>query len=55
MGGTMKYFLIKSLGHEILRSMVTYGYGYAGYENFFEEIVKPSGRRSYIFNVYSLI
>ena len=49
MGGAMKYFLQKLLGHEIVRSMVSWAD-----EIFFGKFVKPSGPSSYIPNVRSL-
>ena len=49
MGGVMKYFSKKLLGHEIFRSMVSPA------KNFlFEKFVKHSGPSSYILNVRSL-
>ena len=50
MGGTMKYFVKKLLGHEIFRSMVPFGY-----EILFEKFVKPSGPLSCILNGRSFI
>ena len=47
--GSLKYFLRKSLGHEIFRSMVSWAIIF-----FCEKPVKPSGLRSYILNVRSL-
>ena len=50
MGGAMKYFLKKLLGHEIFVSMVFWATNF-----FFEKFVKPSGSSpSYVLNVCSL-
>ena len=50
MGGAMKYFLKKLLGHEIFVSMVFWATNF-----FFEKFVKPSGPSpSYVLNVCSL-
>ena len=38
MGGTMKYFLKKLLGHEIFTSIVSW----VGYKIFFEKFIKPA-------------
>ena len=38
MGGTMKYFLKKLLGHKTFRSVVSWAT-----KDFFEKFVKPSG------------
>ena len=46
MGGAMKCFLKKLLGHEIFRSMVSWARKF-----FFEKFVKPSGPSSFILNV----
>ena len=49
MGGAMKYFPKKLLGHEIFRSMVPWA------TNFFKKISKTLRPSSYILNVRSLM
>ena len=49
MGGAMKCFTKKLLGHEIFSSLIPWATKF-----FFEKFVKPSGSSSYILNVHSL-
>ena len=50
MGGAMKYFPKKLLGHEIFRSMVYWATDFF----FLEKFVKPSSPTSHILSVRSL-
>ena len=50
MGGAMKYFPKKILGHEIFRSMVYWATDFF----FFEKFVKPSSPTSHTLSVRSL-